>query len=120
MRPAFQTLREIAHRGGRSPAPFPSRSDKIPRTSPVNTGEHDVLEDPLAAAAAAVLAAGLTVPASAAARGGFTPVPLPFFWPDNSLHDNFYATSLADRPRDRGLWTLGNVNISGPVVLTDG
>ncbi|TDC50251.1 hypothetical protein E1281_22275 [Actinomadura sp. KC345] len=42
---------------------------------------------PLAAATSILLAAGLASPASAAPRGDFRPVPLPFFWPNNSLLD---------------------------------
>ncbi|TDC86669.1 hypothetical protein [Actinomadura sp. 7K507] len=40
-----------------------------------------------ALAAASVLAAGLASPASADTRGDFEPVSLPFFWPNNNLHD---------------------------------
>ncbi|TDD74491.1 hypothetical protein E1293_29500 [Actinomadura darangshiensis] len=42
---------------------------------------------PLAAAAALLLAAGLASPVSAATRGDFRPVSLPFFWPNNYLYD---------------------------------
>ncbi|MEU5995685.1 hypothetical protein ABZ806_42485 [Spirillospora sp. NPDC047418] len=42
---------------------------------------------PLAAAAGLLLAAGLAAPASAATRGDFAPVSLPFFWPNNYLDD---------------------------------
>ncbi|MFB4295722.1 hypothetical protein [Actinomadura sp. NTSP31] len=73
---------------------------------------------PLAAAAAAVLAAGLTAgpaaPASAATRGGFTPVPLPFFWPNNSLYD--VAAASPD-----SVWIAGNQGellVPGPIPGT--
>ncbi|TDC60534.1 hypothetical protein E1200_30290 [Actinomadura sp. GC306] len=71
-----------------------------------------------AAAAGAVLAtglaAGLAVPASAAARGGFEPVPLPFFWPNNNLYD--VAAASPD-----SVWIAGNQGelvIPGPIPGT--
>ncbi|QKG20826.1 WD40/YVTN/BNR-like repeat-containing protein [Actinomadura verrucosospora] len=41
----------------------------------------------LIAAAAALAVAGLAAPASAATRGDFKPVRLPFLWPENTLKD---------------------------------
>ncbi|MES9541679.1 hypothetical protein [Actinomadura sp. NPDC000600] len=70
--------------------------------------------------AAAVLAAGAlaiggaATPASAAERGDFTPVPLPFFWPNNSLYD--VAAASPD-----SVWIAGNQGelvIPGPIPGT--
>ncbi|MFG2089686.1 MULTISPECIES: hypothetical protein [unclassified Spirillospora] len=67
-----------------------------------------------AIAAATVLAAGLAAPASAAARGGFERVPLPFFWPNNNLYD--VAAASPD-----SVWIAGNQGelvIPGPIPGT--
>lgn len=69
---------------------------------------------PLAAAAAILLAAGLASPASAAARGDFAPVPLPFFWPNNSLYD--VAAASPD-----SVWITGHQGeliVPGPIPGT--
>ncbi|TDE20844.1 hypothetical protein [Actinomadura sp. 6K520] len=67
-----------------------------------------------AVATAAVLAAGLAVPASAAVRGGFEPVPLPFFWPNNYLYD--VAAAGPDSVWIAG--TQGELVVPGPIPGT--
>ncbi|MGC4956322.1 hypothetical protein ACLQ2P_24145 [Actinomadura citrea] len=68
-----------------------------------------------AALTAGVLATGgLASPASAAARGRFAPVPLPFFWPNNSLYD-------VDAASPDSVWIAGNQGelvIPGPIPGT--
>lgn len=69
---------------------------------------------PPAAAAAILLAAGLASPASAATRGDFRPVSLPFFWPNNSLYD--VAAASPD-----SVWITGNQGeliVPGPIPGT--
>ncbi|MEU5995684.1 hypothetical protein ABZ806_42480 [Spirillospora sp. NPDC047418] len=69
---------------------------------------------PLAAAAALLLAAGLASPASAATRGDFAPVPLPFFWPNNYLYD-------VDAASPDSVWitgTQGELIVPGPIPGT--
>jgi hypothetical protein len=69
---------------------------------------------PLAAAAALLLAAGLASPAEAATRGDFRPVPLPFFWPNNSLYD-------VDAASPDSVWISGHqgeIVIPGPIPGT--
>ncbi|MFA1538811.1 hypothetical protein [Actinomadura monticuli] len=69
---------------------------------------------PLAAAAALLLGAGLAAPAAAATRGDFRPVPLPFFWPNNSLYD--VAAASPD-----SVWISGHQGelvIPGPIPGT--
>ncbi|MER6813114.1 hypothetical protein ABT299_27935 [Spirillospora sp. NPDC000708] len=66
---------------------------------------------PLAAAAAVVLAAGLTAPASAATRGDFKPVSLPFFWPENGITD-------VDAASPDSVWITGYqgaITLPGPI-----
>lgn len=50
-------------------------------------GARPLLATVITAAAAAVPAVVPATPASAADRGDFAPVPLPFFWPNNNLYD---------------------------------
>ncbi|MEU9021567.1 hypothetical protein [Actinomadura sp. NPDC048394] len=71
---------------------------------------------PLAAAAAVVMAAGPTVPApaSAATRGDFKRVSLPFFWPSNSLRD-------VDAASPDSVWITGSqgeITLPGPIPGT--
>ncbi|NKZ04330.1 hypothetical protein [Actinomadura latina] len=64
-----------------------------------------------AAAAAVLLAAGLASPAAAATRGDFTPVSLPFFWPNNYLYD-------LDAASPDSVWiagTQGELVVPGPI-----
>ncbi|MFA1545490.1 hypothetical protein [Actinomadura chokoriensis] len=68
----------------------------------------------LAAAAALLLAAGLASPASAATRGDFRPVSLPFFWPNNYLYDVEAASS--DSVWISGL--QGELIVPGPIPGT--